>query len=137
MEIYFGIIILFALGILNFLYDLARQDKTKENKIFIVFFLLLFSSFNTSFLYIFHLFFRLSSFLPKFKIGLYLELFSYLTVCPRSIDPFYIVSYCIKWVTKSWTYSTPQVRLAGRNIDRKIAYGLASTTGVEIRSFWA
>ena len=59
--------LLFALGILNFLYDLARQDKTKENKIFIVFFLLLFSSFNTSFLYIFHLFFRLSSVLPKFQ----------------------------------------------------------------------
>ena len=21
------------------------------------------------------------------------------TVCPRSIDPYYIVSYCIEWVT--------------------------------------
>ena len=28
-----------------------------------------------------------------------------LTVCPRSSDPFYIVSYYIKWVTTSWTYS--------------------------------
>ena len=27
------------------------------------------------------------------------------TVCPRSSDPFYIVSYYIKWVTTSWTYS--------------------------------
>ena len=27
------------------------------------------------------------------------------TVCPRSIDPFYIVSYFIKWVTTSWTCS--------------------------------
>ena len=27
------------------------------------------------------------------------------TVCPRSSDPFYIVSHCIKWVTTSWTYS--------------------------------
>ena len=25
------------------------------------------------------------------------------TVCPRSSDPFYIVTYCIKWVTTSWT----------------------------------
>ena len=25
------------------------------------------------------------------------------TVCPRSNDPFYIVSYYIKWVTTSWT----------------------------------
>ena len=28
------------------------------------------------------------------------------TVCPRSSDPFYIVSYDMKWVTTSWTYST-------------------------------
>ena len=27
------------------------------------------------------------------------------TVCPRSSDPFYIVAYCIKWDTTSWTYS--------------------------------
>ena len=27
------------------------------------------------------------------------------TRCPRSCDPFYIVSYYIKWVTTSWTYS--------------------------------
>ena len=26
------------------------------------------------------------------------------TVCPGSIDPFYIVTYYIKWVTTSWTY---------------------------------
>ena len=25
------------------------------------------------------------------------------TLCPRSLDPFYIVSYYIKWVTTSWT----------------------------------
>ena len=25
------------------------------------------------------------------------------TVCPRSNDPFYIVTYYIKWVTTSWT----------------------------------
>ena len=27
------------------------------------------------------------------------------TVCPRSSDPIYIVSYYIKWVTTSWTHS--------------------------------
>ena len=27
------------------------------------------------------------------------------TVCPGSSDPFYLVSYYIKWVTTSWTYS--------------------------------
>ena len=27
------------------------------------------------------------------------------TVCPRSSDPFTIVSYYMKWVTTSWTYS--------------------------------
>ena len=27
------------------------------------------------------------------------------TICPRSSDPFYIVSYFIKWVTTSWTHS--------------------------------
>ena len=30
---------------------------------------------------------------------------SLLTVCPRSSDPFYIVSHYIKWVPTSWTYS--------------------------------
>ena len=28
------------------------------------------------------------------------------TVCPRSSDPFYIVTYHIKWVTSLWTYSS-------------------------------
>ena len=27
------------------------------------------------------------------------------TMCPRSSEPFYIVSYYIKWVTTSWTHS--------------------------------
>ena len=30
---------------------------------------------------------------------------SKVTICPRSSDPFYIVSYYIKLVTTSWTYS--------------------------------
>ena len=29
---------------------------------------------------------------------------SYVAVCPRSSDPFYIVSYYIKCVTTSWTH---------------------------------
>ena len=33
-------------------------------------------------------------------------LFIIQTVCPRSSDPFYIVSYYMKWVTTSWTYSS-------------------------------
>ena len=28
------------------------------------------------------------------------------TMCPRSSDPIYVVTYYIKWVTTSWTYST-------------------------------
>ena len=28
------------------------------------------------------------------------------TICSGSSDPFYIVSYYIKWVTTSWTHST-------------------------------
>ena len=28
------------------------------------------------------------------------------TICPRSSDPFCIVTYYIKWVTTSWTHST-------------------------------
>ena len=28
------------------------------------------------------------------------------TVCPRSKDPFYVVTYYIKWITTSWTHST-------------------------------
>ena len=27
-------------------------------------------------------------------------------VCPKSSDPFFVVTYYIKWVTTSWTYST-------------------------------
>ena len=29
----------------------------------------------------------------------------YITICPGSRDPFYTVSYYIKWVTTSWTHS--------------------------------
>ena len=45
-----------------------------------------------------------------------------LTVCPRSIDQFYIVTNNIKWATTSWTYSrylengtrNPIARLGGK-----------------------
>ena len=30
------------------------------------------------------------------------------TICPRSSDPFYIVTYNKKWVTTSWTHSILQ-----------------------------
>ena len=32
--------------------------------------------------------------------------YSTYTIFPGSSDPFYIVSYYIKWVTTSWTHST-------------------------------
>ena len=28
------------------------------------------------------------------------------TICPRSSEPFHILTYSIKWVTTSWTYTT-------------------------------
>ena len=31
------------------------------------------------------------------------------TICPGSSDPFYIVSYYIKWVTSSWTHSINKI----------------------------
>ena len=34
----------------------------------------------------------------------YQDLDQYVTVCPRSLDPLYIVTYYIKWVKTSWTY---------------------------------
>ena len=27
------------------------------------------------------------------------------TICPRNSDQFYVVTYYLKWVTTSWTYS--------------------------------
>ena len=35
------------------------------------------------------------------------------TVCPGCSDPFYIVTYYIKWVTTSWTYSSILQILSG------------------------
>ena len=39
-------------------------------------------------------------------------LYSLATVCPRSSDPFYSLSYYIKWVTSSWTYSKTNLMAA-------------------------
>ena len=33
------------------------------------------------------------------------QVYFFSTVCPRNSDPLYIVSYFIKWVSASWTYS--------------------------------
>ena len=33
------------------------------------------------------------------------------SVCPGSSDPLYIVTYYIKWVTTSWTYCNPGMRV--------------------------
>ena len=50
---------------------------------------------------------HLNVFDNSFKIpsprALHCVLFSFYTVCPKSSDPFYIVTYYIKWVTSSWT----------------------------------
>ena len=32
------------------------------------------------------------------------------TVCPRSLNPFYVVSKYIKWVKTSWTYTGMRIR---------------------------
>ena len=41
------------------------------------------------------------------------------TVCPRSSDPFYTVSYFIKWVTTSWTCSIFRKRESERKYDSR------------------
>ena len=46
-------------------------------------------------------------------------------ICPRSLDPFYIVSFYIKWVKTSWTYTTCQ---GGSN-------SAANPSAVELSSF--
>ena len=36
----------------------------------------------------------------------FLDRQNHCTMCPRSLEPFYIVSSYIKWVKTSWAYST-------------------------------
>ena len=57
----------------------------------------------------------------RLVVSLFLFLFSFIyimisqvhivTISPRSRDPFSIVTYCIKWVTTSWTDGTRYGRL--------------------------
>ena len=44
----------------------------------------------------------------------------FITVCPRSSDPFYIVSYYIKWVATSWTYSITE--RMGENVSMGLSW---------------
>ena len=43
---------------------------------------------------------------PWTYITLYAVMLCGITICPRSLGPFYIVSYYRKRVKPSWTYST-------------------------------
>ena len=45
---------------------------------------------------------------PRICIYVSLEGIHINTICPRSSDLFYIVSYYTKWVTTSWTHSNIQ-----------------------------
>ena len=51
-----------------------------------------------------------------------------ITVCPGSSDPFYIITYYIKWVTISWTHNTiPGNNFVGRwvgHVDPSVGGGL-------------
>ena len=47
-----------------------------------------------------------------------------MTVSPRSSDPFYIVSYYIKWVTTSWTQLCVQTDLQTDKEIIKQRYGI-------------
>ena len=50
-------------------------------------------------------FFITAWFSPDLQSGQFGFIFKKYTVCPRSSDPFYIVTYYIKWVTTPWTHS--------------------------------
>ena len=53
------------------------------------------------------------------------------TVCPRSSDPFCVVTYYTKWVTTSWTYSTyVQWRIHGERMFKR------GEKWVKIRENW-
>ena len=46
------------------------------------------------------------------------------TVCPRSSGPFYVVTYYIKWVTTSWTYSSFKFLIIKKFQFTYFSYGL-------------
>ena len=43
------------------------------------------------------------------------------TECPRSSDQFYIVTYCVKLVTTSWTYCSTEGRISFQNLFKMFA----------------
>ena len=47
------------------------------------------------------------------------------TVCPRSSDPFFIVSYYIKWITTSWTYSMDAHVILGSTNSVSLSLGIS------------
>ena len=53
----------------------------------------------------------------------------YITVCPGSSDTFYVVTYYIKWVTTSWTYSMCTIQIM------KITILLAAGAGTTVAAF--
>ena len=50
----------------------------------------------------------------------------YSTVCPGSSDPFYMVTYYLKWVTTSWTYSSAFIALNTCSVRMEVAIQSAS-----------
>ena len=47
-------------------------------------------------------------------------------MCPRRSDPFYVVTYYIKWVTTSWTYIDIEIETQ-TDIDKKEYFTLVVT----------
>ena len=55
--------------------------------------------------YIFFVFFYSIQLWILYYLGCCIHMWYTYTVCPRSLDPFYIVTYYVKWDETSWTYS--------------------------------
>ena len=65
------------------------------------------------------------TFCLSFSNRLLYFIFIWYTVCPRSLDPFNIVTYCILLVKTSWTYSiyfnrVPTYRMMNTNLLRQM-----------------
>ena len=52
------------------------------------------------------------------------------TACPRSSDPFYVVTYYIKWVTSSWTHSKLHHEMGHYFLDTQYLYRANSLEAV-------
>ena len=100
----------------GFAYYVIQHNDTARDSIFVmlestqgvyskmlgvvrIFFLLILKKLKDS-IYIFDVNFQFSYMLRAWGQGLITPS----TVCPRSSNPFYIVSTYMKWVTTSWTY---------------------------------